>query len=133
MVSGPVHMTLQDREEGAAMDISVDRTSPIPLYLQIRQQVRSQIVSGALPAGFRLPPERRLAAALGVNRSTVLAAYRELRADALVDAHVGRGTVVLAAALPGCGSGGREPAVAPALPRTAPPVPRTRWSATSSS
>lgn len=78
------------------MDISVDRTSPIPLYLQIRQQVRSQIESGALPAGFQLPPERRLAAALGVTRGTVLAAYRELRADALVDAHVGRGTVVLA-------------------------------------
>ena len=35
------------------------------------------ILSGSLPEGFRLPPERRLAASLGVNRSTVLAAYRE--------------------------------------------------------
>lgn len=78
------------------MEILIDRSSPTPIYLQICQQIRGMIASGALPAGFRLPPERRLAAALGVTRGTVLAAYRELRADALVDAHVGRGTVVLA-------------------------------------
>jgi DNA-binding transcriptional MocR family regulator len=48
-----------------------------------------------LPDGFVLPPERRLASALGINRSTVLSAYRELKARGLVDAHVGRGTAVL--------------------------------------
>ncbi|MEW6337657.1 MAG: PLP-dependent aminotransferase family protein [Acidobacteriota bacterium] len=78
------------------MEILIDRSSPTPIYLQICQQVRGMIASGALPPGFRLPPERRLAAALGVTRGTVLAAYRELRADALVDARVGRGTSVLA-------------------------------------
>ncbi len=77
------------------MDIRIDRDSPVPLYLQIRSGIREMILSGKLPEGFRLPPERRLAAALGVNRSTVLSAYRELKGDALVDAHVGRGTTVL--------------------------------------
>jgi DNA-binding transcriptional MocR family regulator len=78
------------------VDITLDRTSETPLYLQLLNAMRDMIVSGALPPGFRLPPERRFADTLAVNRSTVLAAYRELKAEGLVDAHVGRGTVVLA-------------------------------------
>ena len=78
------------------MEIAVDRESPTPIYLQIQNRIREMILAGELPPGFRLPPERRLADTLAVNRSTVLAAYRELKAEGLVDAHVGRGTVVLA-------------------------------------
>jgi len=78
------------------VEIAIDRSSRAPIYLQIQSRIRQMVLSGALPPGFRLPPERRLAEQLGVNRSTVLAAYRELRAEGLVDAHVGRGTVVLA-------------------------------------
>ena len=77
------------------MDIRIDRDSTVPIYLQICSGIKEMILSGKLPEGFRLPPERRLAAALGVNRSTILSAYRELKADALVDAHVGRGTSVV--------------------------------------
>ena len=76
------------------MDITLDRTSRVPLYRQIEASIREMILTGSLPPGFRLPPERRLARALGVNRTTVLNAYRELKADGLVDAHVGRGTTV---------------------------------------
>ena len=77
------------------MDVHIDRESTVPIYLQISSGIKDLILAGKLPEGFRLPPERRLARSLGVNRSTVLAAYRELKADALVDAHVGRGTAVL--------------------------------------
>ncbi len=77
------------------MDITIDRKSPVPIYLQIVQSIRELITSGTLPEGFVLPPERQLAKALGVNRSTILSAYRELKADSLVDSHVGRGTRVL--------------------------------------
>jgi len=80
------------------VDITIDRRSAEPIYLQIARRIREQVLAGALPDGFRLPPERRLAAALGVNRSTVLNAYAELKADALVEAHVGRGTCVVAPA-----------------------------------
>jgi len=52
------------------------------------------ILDGTLSEGSRLPPERKMAAALGVNRSTVVNAYRELAADGLVEGHVGRGTIV---------------------------------------
>lgn len=76
------------------MDITIDRDSDEPIYRQVVRRIQDMIHSGALPAGFRLPPERRLAEALGVNRSTVLNAYRELKARGLVDSHVGRGTAV---------------------------------------
>lgn len=79
---------------GDEMDIQIDRSSSTPVYLQIRNQIREKILSGELPAAFRLPPERSLAEMLGVNRSTVLNAYRELKADALIISRIGQGTVV---------------------------------------
>ena len=50
---------------------ALNRESGEPLYLQIRNQIRSLILSGDLPAGARLPAERKLAASLEVNRTTV--------------------------------------------------------------
>ncbi|NIO68366.1 MAG: GntR family transcriptional regulator, partial [Anaerolineae bacterium] len=76
------------------MMLRLDRGSRTPLYLQIRNQLREMILDGTLSEGSRLPPERKMAAALGVNRNTVVNAYRELAADGLVEAHVGRGTTV---------------------------------------
>jgi DNA-binding transcriptional MocR family regulator len=80
---------------GGLLDITIDRASDEPIYRQVVRRIQELIHAGALPEGFRLPPERRLAAALGVNRSTVLNAYRELKALGLLDAHVGRGTAVV--------------------------------------
>ncbi|MFQ5343656.1 MAG: PLP-dependent aminotransferase family protein [Anaerolineae bacterium] len=74
--------------------IQLDRGSQIPLYLQIRNQLRELILAGTLLEGTRLQPERQLAQRLGVNRGTVTNAYRELVADGLAEARVGRGTVV---------------------------------------
>lgn len=88
------------------MIISIDRTSPIPVYIQIRNSIRDMILSGEMSIGWRLPPERKMAEILGVNRSTVLNAYRELKADGFIDSHVGRGTVVVS-------QGRKDPANAP--------------------
>lgn len=44
--------------------------------------------------GDRLPANRELARILGVNRTTVTAAYAELEADGLISSHIGRGTFV---------------------------------------
>jgi DNA-binding transcriptional MocR family regulator len=78
------------------VQLDIDRASAVPIYRQVVLRLKDMILAGTLPPGFRLPPERRLAVALGVNRTTVVAAYRELKADGLVDGHVGRGTQVLA-------------------------------------
>ncbi len=78
------------------MRITINREIDTPIYMQIFEQVRRQIISGEIIPGFRLPPERKLAESLGVNRTTVLNAYRELKAEGLVGSRVGQGTIVLA-------------------------------------
>ncbi len=77
------------------MRISLNRDSKVPVYMQIFEQVRRQILTGELLPGFRLPPERKLAESIGVNRTTVLNAYRELKAEGLIGSRVGDGTCVL--------------------------------------
>ncbi len=103
------------------LDISIDRGTALPVYVQIQRRFSELIRSGQLPEGTLLPPERRLARELGLNRSTVLAAYRGLKAEGLVDAHVGRGTVVLPV---GDGNGGAAAPLAwSQLAREAPAAP----------
>ncbi len=77
------------------MLVTINRETDTPVYIQIFEQVRRQILSGEVMPGFRLPPERKLAESLGVNRTTVLNAYRELKAEGLVSSRVGQGTIVL--------------------------------------
>jgi 2-aminoadipate transaminase len=90
------------------MQISIDRENDTPIYRQITRQIRDMILSGKLPAGFRLPPERRLAVALNITRTTVIMAYDELKSEGLIDARVGRGTVVLSAKNPDPASGAQR-------------------------
>jgi len=72
-----------------------------PLYRRLVEIVERGVARGALHAGFRLPPERDLAAALRVSRATIVAAYRELEARGLARAYVGRGTFICARPDPG--------------------------------
>ena len=73
---------------------TLDRGSVVPIYRQIYERLREQILAGALPEGTRLPPERALAERLAVNRSTVVHAYRDLAADGLIEQRVGSGSRV---------------------------------------
>lgn len=77
------------------MLLQIDRTANLPLYVQIRQQMRELILTGTLPAESRLPATRDLAKALGVNRTTVVTAYRKLWSEGLVEGRAGGGTVVV--------------------------------------
>ena len=76
------------------MELHLDSESTLPAYVQIRNQLREQIMRGNLPVSARLPPERELARSLGVSRTTVVSAYDELKAEGLIKGHVGRGTTV---------------------------------------
>jgi 2-aminoadipate transaminase len=78
--------------------IGIDRAAPIPLAEQVRDAIEREISGGLLPENARLPTTRELAAALGVNRGTVQAAYRLLAERGLVEGRVGSGTVVRATA-----------------------------------
>lgn len=66
----------------------------VPIYLQVKHQLRYLISCQQLPEGSRLPPIRTLAERLGVNPGTIALAYRELEAEGFVTARRGRGTVV---------------------------------------
>jgi 2-aminoadipate transaminase len=68
--------------------------SHIPLYVQLRDQIRALVHSGELRAGDRIPASRELAIHLGVHRTTVANAYAELEAEGLIQGHVGRGTFI---------------------------------------
>ena len=69
------------------MKLQIDKSKKLPLYQQIVEQIRAQITSGEIPEGYQFPSERQLAEALGVNRTTVLNAYKELKADGLMASH----------------------------------------------
>jgi GntR family transcriptional repressor for pyruvate dehydrogenase complex len=60
-------------------------------YELVLDRIETQIVSGALRAGERLPPERELAALLGVSRPAVREALRILEAHGAVRSQVGKG------------------------------------------
>lgn len=94
------------------MKIELDRDAKTPVYIQLSNQIRRQILSGELPAGQRLPSERKLAAHLGVNRTTVFSAFEILKAEELLQATVGSGTVVRR--VPEEGGGEGTPPVEPA-------------------
>ncbi|WP_019123690.1 PLP-dependent aminotransferase family protein [Brevibacillus massiliensis] len=76
------------------MRLTINKNISLPIYIQIINSIKEQILSGLLPPGFVLPPERKLAASNGVSRSTVVKAYDELKALGLVESHIGKGTVV---------------------------------------
>jgi len=61
-----------------------------PLHAAIAEQLTAAIADGRLQSGTRLPPERELAATLGVSRMTVRQALGELERDGLVRRRVGR-------------------------------------------
>src|SRR5215472_8778093 len=68
--------------------------SEVPLYRQLYQQIAARIRSGELAAGRRLPATRELAGLLGLNRTTVSAAYEILESEGLIAGQVGRGSFV---------------------------------------
>jgi 2-aminoadipate transaminase len=72
----------------------LDRNSIVPLYRQIYEHLREAILTGTLPESARLPPERVMASRLGVTRSTIVHAYRELVADGLIAQRAGSGSRV---------------------------------------
>ncbi|MEO6570884.1 MAG: GntR family transcriptional regulator [Ilumatobacteraceae bacterium] len=76
---------------------AIDHTSRDRLHEQIASCVRCGVASGELPVGERLPPAAELATALSVDRNTVLAAYRQLRDDGVLEFRRGRGARVVSA------------------------------------
>ncbi|GAA1931630.1 GntR family transcriptional regulator [Nocardioides hwasunensis] len=76
------------------MNLSIDPASGVPPFEQVREGVRTQVESGELEPGFRLPPVRALADELGLAANTVARAYKELEALGVVETRGRAGTFV---------------------------------------
>ena len=70
-------------------------TSTKPLYLQIVDAMATDIASGRLAIGEKLPPQRQLAWQLNINHSTVTKAFQQAAKQHLIAGEIGRGTYVL--------------------------------------
>ncbi len=76
------------------MFLKVDPKSGIPIYIQIIDQIKSQIASGRLKVGDRIPTVRELAIELQINPNTVAKSYRELERQELLKARPGQGSYI---------------------------------------
>jgi DNA-binding transcriptional MocR family regulator len=65
-----------------------------PIYVAVVQALEAAMRSGRLHAGDRLPPQRALAASLGVDLTTITRAYALAHSRGLIEATVGRGSFV---------------------------------------
>ncbi len=76
------------------MDIAISPNNPVPMYQQIVDQVRAQILSGELKPGDPLPSIRKLAADLLASVITTKRDYADLEAEGLIVTRPGLGTFV---------------------------------------
>jgi len=76
------------------MDIILSNTSGKPIYEQISDQVKEQVMTGALTAGDALPSMRLLAKELRISVITTKRAYEELERDGFLENVPGKGCFV---------------------------------------
>jgi GntR family transcriptional regulator len=72
----------------------IDQKSGIPIYIQIMDQIKHLIATGALQPGQQLPTIRELAVNLTINLHTVAHAYAELEREGFLTIQRGRGTFI---------------------------------------
>ena len=76
------------------MLITLNTKSAIPIYVQLRNQIVTDIGKGELKAGEGLPTVRQMASDIGVNTMTVNKAYQILKAEGFIEIDRRRGAAV---------------------------------------
>ena len=74
--------------------VHLDYRDARPIYTQIADNFRSQILAGILRSGDKLPSVRELAASLAINPNTIQRAYRELELEGWIASVPGKGSFV---------------------------------------
>ena len=77
------------------MRIIISNQSELPIYAQIKEQLKEQILNGQIPEGTTLPSIRQLAKEVGVSVITTTRAYNDLEAEGFIATMQGKGSVVL--------------------------------------
>lgn len=75
-------------------EIQVDADSPVPVYYQLYENLRSQLGTEQFPSGSKLATERTIAELVGVSRQTVRQAFARLEREGLIFRRQGDGTYV---------------------------------------
>lgn len=76
--------------------ININYRDPRPIYEQVRDGLRTLIVSGALAGGEKLPSVRELASQLAINPNTIQRAYRALEQEGYLYSVPGKGSFAAA-------------------------------------
>lgn len=76
------------------MDIIITNSSDKPIYEQIEDQIKAQIMNGELKEGDALPSMRLLAKELRISIITTKRAYEDLERDGYIESYTGRGSFV---------------------------------------
>jgi GntR family transcriptional regulator len=69
-------------------------SSGVPIYVQLKEQIRHAIETGALSAGDQLPGIRSLAETLVINPNTVIKVYRDLEQEGILEIRHGLGAFI---------------------------------------
>jgi GntR family transcriptional regulator len=78
------------------MQVRIELKSHLPVYAQLKEQLKFLILNGEMEPGTRLPTTRQLAGFLKINRNTVQKAYQALEQEGLIECRRGRGCAVVA-------------------------------------
>lgn len=76
------------------MDIIISNSSGVPIYEQIKEQIKNQIMTGELAEGDALPSMRVLAKELKISIITTKRAYEDLEKDGFIYSIMGKGSFV---------------------------------------
>ena len=74
--------------------VHLDYRDAKPIYVQIIDNIRSQIAAGVLQPGDKLPSVRELATQLSINPNTIQRAYREMEANGMIQTIPGKGCFI---------------------------------------
>ncbi len=77
------------------MNVLISNQSELPIYAQIREQIKEQILNGQIKEGTVLPSIRKLAKEIGVSVITTTRAYNDLEEEGYIATMQGKGSVVL--------------------------------------
>lgn len=77
------------------MRVVISNQSELPIYAQIREQLKEQILNGKITEGTVLPSIRQLAKELSISVITTTRAYRELETEGYIASVQGKGSIVL--------------------------------------
>jgi DNA-binding transcriptional regulator YhcF (GntR family) len=96
MVAGVHYRERTKRDQVPVQQFSIDASSAVPPFEQLRVQVQTAVHVGSLAAGSKLPTVRALATQLGLAANTVARTYRELETDGVIETRGRLGSFIAA-------------------------------------